>query len=68
MEAAFGRLHYNGAGAFDARPTVVEAIILDGGASSIAILKTYTQSDIYPIKATFFEFRKYTNLRRWFGS
>ena len=57
MGAAFGRLHNSGAGAFGARPTVVDSIVLDGEAASIAIPKTYTQSDIYPIKAAFFEFR-----------
>ena len=30
MEAAFGRLHNSGAGAFGARPTVVESITVDG--------------------------------------
>ena len=30
MEAAFGRLHNSGAGAFGARPTVVESIMVDG--------------------------------------
>ena len=30
MEAAFGRLHNSGAGAFGARPTVVESIKVDG--------------------------------------
>ena len=30
MEAAFGRLHNSGAGAFGARPTVVESIVVDG--------------------------------------
>ena len=29
MEAAFGRLHNSGAGAFGARPTVVESIVPD---------------------------------------
>ena len=29
-EAAFGRLHNSGAGAFGARPTVVESIVVDG--------------------------------------
>ena len=29
MEAAFGRLHHIGAGAFGARPTVVESIMVD---------------------------------------
>ena len=58
MGAAPNRLHNNGMGASSARPTVVDSIILDGEAASIAIPKTYTQSDIYPIKAAFFEFRK----------
>ena len=35
-------LHNSGAGAFGARPTVVDSIILDGEAASIAIPKTYT--------------------------
>ena len=30
MEAAFSRVHSNGAGAFGARPTVVEFIMVDG--------------------------------------
>ena len=30
MEAAFGRLHNSGAGAFGTRPTVVESIMVDG--------------------------------------
>ena len=30
MEAAFGRLHNSGAGAFGGRPTVVESIVVDG--------------------------------------
>ena len=30
MEAAFGCLHNSGAGAFGARPTVVESIMVDG--------------------------------------
>ena len=30
MEAAFGRLHNSGAGAFGARPTAVEVIMVDG--------------------------------------
>jgi len=29
MEAAFGRLHNSGAGAFGARPTVVDSIVVD---------------------------------------
>ena len=37
MEAAFGRLHNSGAGAFGARPTVVESIMVDGKAANIAI-------------------------------
>ena len=30
MEAAFGRLHNTGAGAYGARPTVVKSIVEDG--------------------------------------
>ncbi len=37
MEAAFGRLHNNGAGAFGARPTVVESIMVDGEVANKAI-------------------------------
>ena len=48
MEAAFGRLHNSGAGAFGARPTVVDSIILDREAASIGIPKTYTQSELLP--------------------
>ena len=48
MEAAFGRLHNSGAGAFGARPTVVDSIILDREAASIGIPKTYTQSELIP--------------------
>ena len=51
-------IHKSGAGAEGARPTVVDSIILDGEAASIAIPKTYTQSDIYLIKAVFFEFQR----------
>ena len=36
MEAAFGRLHNNGAGASGARPIVVETIMVDGEAANIA--------------------------------
>ena len=40
MEAAFGRLHNSGAGAFDARPTVVDSFMdgcaLAGGAADVA--------------------------------
>ena len=53
MEAAPGRLHNSGAGAFGARPTVVDSIILDGEAANMAI-PTHTRSDTYLIKATFF--------------
>ena len=35
MEAAFGRLHNSGAGAFGARPTVVDSIMVDGKLASI---------------------------------
>ena len=52
MEAAFGRLHNSGAGAFGARPTLVESMILDGGAADMAI-PDHTRSDTYMIKATF---------------
>ena len=37
MEAAFGRLHNNGAGASGARPIVVDSIMVDGKATNIAI-------------------------------
>ena len=37
MEAAFGRLHNSGAGAFGARPTVVESIMVDRKAANIVI-------------------------------
>ena len=37
MEAAFGRLHDNGAGAPGARPIVVESIKVDGKAANVAI-------------------------------
>ena len=30
IEAAFGRIHNSGAGAFGAHPTVVESIMVDG--------------------------------------
>ena len=42
----------SGAGAFGARPTVVEAIILDVEAAKMAI-PTLTNSGTYLIKATF---------------
>ena len=60
MEAAFGRLHNSGAGAFGARPTVVDSIILDGGAASIAIPKTHPQSEPTPMKAYFSKFGQMT--------
>ena len=51
MEAAFGRLHNNGAGASGARPIVVDSIMVDGKAANIAIqpipndsLATYTHT------------------------
>ena len=51
MEAAFGRLHNNGAGASGARPIVVDSIMVDGKAANIAIqpipndsLTTYTHT------------------------
>ena len=37
MEAAFGRLHNNGAGASGTRPIVVDSIMVDGKAANIAI-------------------------------
>ena len=37
MEAAFGRLHNSGTGAFGARSTVVESIMVNGKAANIAI-------------------------------
>ena len=37
MEAAFGRLHNSGAGAFGTRPTVVESIMVDGEVANKAI-------------------------------
>ena len=37
MEAAFGRLHKSGAGAFGARPTLVESIMVDGKAANLGI-------------------------------
>ena len=40
MEAAFGRLHNNGAGAFGAGSIVVESITVDGKAANIA-MKAY---------------------------
>ena len=36
-EAAFGRLHNNGASAGGARPIVVESIMVDGMAANIAM-------------------------------
>ena len=51
MEAAFGRLHNNGAGASGTRPIVVDSIMVDGKAANIAIqpipndsLTTYTHT------------------------
>ena len=51
MEAAFGRLHNNGAGASGARPIVVDSIMVDGKVANIAIqpipndsLTTYTHT------------------------
>ena len=37
MEAAFGRLHNNGAGASGASPIVVESIMVEGKAANVAI-------------------------------
>ena len=37
MEAAFGRLHNNGASASGARPIGVESIMVDGKAANIAM-------------------------------
>ena len=37
MEAAFGHLHNNGAGASGARPLVAESMMVDGKAANIAI-------------------------------
>ena len=44
MEAAFGRLHNSGAGAFGARPTVVESIVVHGeiGGSICSALAIYS--------------------------
>ncbi len=36
MEAAFGRLHNGGPGAFCRRPTIVESIVGDGKAANIS--------------------------------
>ena len=54
-------IHHNGGGLrpppqqwggrLGARPTVVDSIILDGGAASIAIPKTHPQSETTPMKA-----------------
>ena len=54
MEAAFGRLHNNGAGAFGARPIGVESIMVDGKAANIAIQHIPDESPS-PMKATFSE-------------
>ena len=45
MEAAFGRLHNSGAGAFGAGSTVVESILVDGKAANIAIQPTPTPTE-----------------------
>ena len=37
MDAAFGRLHNSGVGAFGVHPTVLESIMVDGQAVNIAI-------------------------------
>ena len=52
MEAASGRLHNNGAGAFGARPIVVESIMVDGKEANIAIQLIPNESPS-PMKATF---------------
>ena len=44
MDAAFGRLHNNGAGAPGARPIVVDSIMVDGEAANIAIQPTTNDS------------------------
>ena len=36
MEAAFGRLHNSGAGAFGARPTIVDSMCVNGKLANIA--------------------------------
>ena len=60
MEPAFGRLHNSGPGAFGARPTVVECIMMDGKAANIAI-QTIPNDDLkqypYPIQTTFLVFQ-----------
>ena len=49
MEAAFGRLHYNGAGASGARPTVVESMMVDGEiGGSIYGMVQYILPDLAP--------------------
>jgi len=43
MEAAFGRLHKNGAGVFGAGSILVESILVDGKAGHIAMQPTPTE-------------------------
>ena len=45
MQAAFGRLHNNGAGAFGAGSIVVESILVDGKAAKIAMQPTPTPTE-----------------------
>ena len=53
MEVAFGRLHKSGAGAFGARTTVVESIMVDGKAANIGIqLYPNEAQGSNPMKAT----------------
>ena len=56
MEAAFGRLHNNGAGAFGARPIVVESIMVDGKEANIAI-QLIPNERPSSMKATFLEIK-----------
>ena len=65
MEAAFGRLHNSGAGAFGARPTVVDSIILAREAESIGIPKTYTQSELIPDQGRVFRISQKWSLIRY---
>ena len=56
MEAAFGRLHNNGPGAFGARPIVVESIMVDGKEANIAI-QLIPNERPSSMKATFLEIK-----------
>ena len=53
MEAAFGRLHNSGMGAFGARPTVLESIIVNDEIDGSTYGKIYPTISVNNISETF---------------